>query len=156
MGDSYTIRLAVLDDIDELEARMRPADRAEVIASHGRDVRRTLERSIGMSTHCCSMHGLDGALWCITGVAPVTMVAGIGSPWMLGTTELDAHPRPLARGVRWYLGEVAQVYPVLENYVDVRNTASIKLLKWLGCSFDEPRPYGVMGLPFMRFEVRSG
>lgn len=156
MAGSYTIHRAVLDDVIELEARMRPADRAEVEASHGPDVMQTLERAVNISTYGCTMRGHDGALWCIVGVAPISMVSGIGCPWMLGTTELDAHPRPLARGAHWYLQEVAQVYPVLENYVDVRNTASIKLLKWLGCSFDEPRPYGAKGLPFMRFEVRSG
>jgi hypothetical protein len=90
------------------------------------------------------------------GVVPVSMATGIGSPWMLGTDALDHLSRPLARIARRYFDEVARVYPVLENQVDVRNTASIKLLKWLGCSFDEPRPYGAAGLPFMRFERRSG
>jgi hypothetical protein len=83
------------------------------------------------------------------------MASGVGSPWMLGTDTLDGLARTLARVARRYFDEVARVYPVLENHVDVRHTASIKLLEWLGCSFDEPRPYGVARLPFMRFERRS-
>jgi hypothetical protein len=134
---------------------LRQPDLDEIIASHGPDTLRTIENAVALSTHCLTVEH-KGRLACIMGVAPVSMSSGIGSPWMLGTFVLDSLPRTLARVARRYFGEVAHVYPVLENYVDVRNTASITLLKWLGCSFDEPRPYGVQGLPFMRFERRSG
>jgi hypothetical protein len=75
---------------------------------------------------------------------------------MLGTAALDEPPRPLARVARRYFDEVARVYPVLENHVDVRNTASIKLLKWLGCSFDEPGPTGLRACRSCGSSERSG
>jgi hypothetical protein len=142
-------------DIDTLDAFMREADRDEIVASHGPDTRATIARAVAISTHCLSVEDAYGDLVCIMGVAPVSMAGGIGSPWMLGTDGLGDLSRTLARVAHRYFAEVSQVYPVLENHVDVRNTASVKLLKWLGCSFDEPKPYGVMGLPFMRFERRS-
>jgi hypothetical protein len=141
-------------DAEALNDNLRDADRAEIIASHGPDTLRTIRQAIALSTHCVAVR-LDGALVSIFGVVPFSLVGGHGSPWMLGTPLLDEHPRPLARAAHRYFGLVAQVYPVLENHVDARHTASIKLLKWLGCSFDEPRPYGAAGLPFLRFEKRS-
>ena len=151
MGE-ISIREVEPDDTFILRCFMRDADREEIIASHGPDVQHTLDRSVAISTHCLTVLNDGGGLACIMGVAPISMVSGHGAPWMLGTTALDALPRTLARVSRRYFREVAQVYPVLENYVDVRNTASVRLLEWLGCSFGEPQPYGVMGLPFMRFE----
>lgn len=143
------------DDIGELDEDMRDADRAEIVASHGPDTLATLARAVRLSTHALTVRDADERLLCIMGVAPISLIEGIGSPWMLGTNTLGDWPRTLARDARRYIGEVARVYPVLENYVDVRNTASVTLLAWLGFSFDAPRPYGVAGLPFMRFEMRS-
>jgi hypothetical protein len=46
------------------------------------------------------------------------------------------------------------LYPHLENYVDVRNELSIKWLRWLGFQFDpQPIPYGVWEMPFFRFRM---
>lgn len=143
-------------DIERLDAFMREPDRDEITASHGPATLRTLRHAVAMSTHCLTVEDAYGDLCCIMGVVPVSMACGIGSPWMLGTDCLGDLSRTLARVARRYFDEVARVYPLLENYVDVRNTASIKLLAWLGCSFGEPQPYGAMGLPFMRFERRSG
>ena len=156
MAAEITIRDVIERDIGLLDSSMRAADRDEIVASHGPDTRTTIARAVAASTHRLSIDAWDGDLLCVMGVAPISMATGVGSPWMLGTRGLDDHPRTLARVARRYFDEVAQVYAVLENHVDVRNTASIRLLKWLGCSFDEPRPYGVMRLPFMRFERRSG
>lgn len=154
MGVNLNIRDVAPGDIAELDARMRAADRDEIVASHGPDTLATLAYGATISTHCLTVEN-DGRLACVLGVVPLSMAGGVGSPWMLGTDDLDRLSRPLARIARRYFDEVARVYPVLENQVDVRHTASIKLLKWLGCSFDEPAPYGVAGLPFMRFERRS-
>jgi hypothetical protein len=143
-------------DTEALAAFMRQADHDEVVASHGPDVLATLDHALRISTHALTVLDAKGCLACVMGTAPINMAAGIGCPWMLGTYVLDRLPRTLMRVSRRYFDEVARVYPVLENYVDVRNTASIRLLAWLGCSFDEPQPYGVSGLPFMRFELRSG
>lgn len=154
MGE-IVIREVEPDDTFILRCFMRDADREEVIASHGPDVQDTLDRAVAASTHCLTVLNDGGGLACIMGVAPISMACGHGAPWMLGTSALDTLPRTLTRVSRRYFDEVAQVYPVLENYVDVRNTASIKLLTWLGFSFDAPQPYGVAGLPFMRFEMRS-
>jgi hypothetical protein len=154
LAADYLIREVAPGDIDQLDAHLRQPDRDEIVASHGADTRRTIADAVVVSTHCLAIE-TKGRLACLLGVAPLAMAAGIGSPWMLGTDVLDYRSRTLARVARRYFDEVARVYPVLENHVDVRNAASIKLLKWLGCSFDAPKPYGVAGLPFMRFERRS-
>lgn len=156
MAVSYSFHEPTAEHIAELDQKMRAADRDEIVASHGPDTLRTLANAVRSSTHCLAVLDQHDDLACLMGVSPLSMVGGVGSPWMLGTHVLDDYPRTLARVARRYFGEVARVYELLENFVDVRNTASVKLLKWLGCSFDEPKPYGALGLPFMRFERRSG
>ncbi len=48
------------------------------------------------------------------------------------------------------------LFPHLQNYVDARNEISIRWLKWLGFRFDpKPVPYGIWGLPFLRFQMEK-
>jgi hypothetical protein len=141
-------------DLDELAANMRPEDRDEIVASDGPDVRKTLAVALGWSVNALAVRSKDGLL-CVFGTAAPSLLGDEAAPWMLGTDILARHPRTLTRVARRYIEEMLGVFPVLVNHVDTRNTASIRLLAWLGFTFDEPRPYGVAGLPFRRFEKRA-
>jgi hypothetical protein len=75
---------------------------------------------------------------------------------MIGTTQLDKNVGAFIRHSKPYYSAVRSTYPYLVNYVDARNRKSIKWLKWLGFEFeDKPKPMGVAGLPFYKFELRS-
>lgn len=69
-------------------------------------------------------------------------------PWAVFTTAIDRHPLPFLRGCKAWMDRVDGF---LLNYVDARNTMTIRWLKWLGFTIDEPIPYGVNGEPFCRF-----
>ena len=141
------------EHLEELARTMRTADVDEVWASNHHTPKESLERSFSMSAE--PFTGLvDGEVVCIFGVALQTPLSDAGSPWLLASDLVEDHAHTFLRVNRVYVREIKKRYPLLENYVDCRNAASIRWLKWLGFEFDEPAPYGPEGLPFMRFEYR--
>jgi hypothetical protein len=141
------------DHLVELASTMRQADVDEVWASNHHTPEEALDRSFRLSDE--PFTGLvDGEVVCIFGVAQPTPLADNGSPWLLASDLVEEHAHTFLRVNRVYVKEIRKRYPLLENYVDCRNTASIRWLKWLGFKFDKPAPYGPDGLPFLRFEYR--
>ncbi len=149
-----TVRVvkATFDHALQVAEHMREADRAEVWAtSHSTPWQATTE-ALRVST--AAWAGLyDGRAVCVFGVAPINMIAGIGSPWLLGTEELVERPAAFLRRCRPYVGKMLRVYPTLVNHVDDRNEASKEWLRWLGCTLGEPEPFGVARLPFRPFKL---
>lgn len=132
---------------------MRPADRAEMEASSGKDVVSTLHKSLGFSFVPGVAVAPDGRLMCMFGAVPYEIMGDRAAPWLIGTTVLTEFPTELMRGGRRYLTQVRQRYPKLVNYVDARNTDSVRWLRSAGFEIDPAEPFGVAGLPFHRFHV---
>lgn len=140
-------------DIEALLANMRQPDRDEVEAA-GQDVENGVISSVQMSAMCWAAE-INGRLACLFGVAPISLLGGVGAPWLLGTDVLDRHPRALIRNTGPYLDAMRSAFPHLVNYVDARNTRSIRWLKALGFRFQPAQPYGPRGFAFHRFEMES-
>lgn len=141
-------------DIAELTRCMRPLDRGEVLAARGPDLLGAVASSVAISANSIAVRAPAGLL-AIFGCAPVSLLGNTAAPWMLGTDLLAHHPRTLSRVARRYIHAMREHYPVLVNHVDARNAPAIRLLRWLGFSILPAAPYGVAGLPFHRFELRS-
>ena len=154
MADIH-LRSASVEDAALLARTLRPADRDEVIATVGPDgIERAIVRSILLSTDAKAAEA-DGELVALLGVAPISLLGGIGAPWFLGTPRVDRLPGALTRGARRYLAEImAADYPVLRNHVDARNVRSVRWLQRLGFTIHPAEPFGVAGLPFHLFEMR--
>lgn len=130
--------------------RLREADKAEIAAMTGSYPESALLR------------GLEGDV-CVTAVSPEGdpfLMAGVrpsrfpeaGFVWMLGTDAIENFSIPFLRHARGYLDAFHDIYPLLHNYVDARNTVHIRWLKWMGCTFIQTRPrMGVQGRPFHEF-----
>lgn len=152
---SLTIRAAVPADADRLLRELRHCDRLEAEAAVGAaNVGFVLRYTLGASlaAWCCEQ---DGEIVCLFGVAVLSVVGGLGAPWMLGTDRLDRLPRAVMRQARGNLSRMLALFPHLVNFVDARNLRSIRLLRWLGFEIHPAQPYGVQGLPFHRFEMRA-
>lgn len=155
MAANVSLRPVTPDDVLALAAGMRFLDRQELEASHSGDILSAVQRAVDISTRCWAVYVGD-VLVMLGGVAPISMLGGIGSPWMLGTEALERVPGALTRVGVQYLQVVLGVYPELLNYVDARNVKSIRWLRRLGFTIsDEPIPYGPKKLPFYRFEMRT-
>jgi hypothetical protein len=131
---------------------MREADKVEVMASCGRSPVDALYESVYGSTRCWTGMVDDKPAF-IFGVAPLSLMGGVGSPWLLGTDKVLEVKREFLENSKPYVAEMWLLFPTLKNFVDVRNKVSIRWLKWIGFSMLEPIPYGINGELFHPFEL---
>lgn len=132
---------------------MRQADRDEVSALSGRTPARALLNSVKRSSVAETVL-IDGRAEMIFGVGDVNILAGVGSPWALGTDEIERNQREFLRKSVACRDRMRARYPVLCNVVDARNRVSVRWLKWLGFVFSEP--VLVSGHVCYVFSMRSG
>ena len=141
-------------DCIALEKDLRGDDRQELAASSGDNALSTIRHSVRDSTLCWSVE-IDEQLVCIFGCAAIgSMMSRVGSPWLLGTNQLDRHPTILMKSCRPYIVLMQQMFPHLRNYVDARNKKSVRWLRRLGFTIHPEEPYGHLGFPFHPFEMR--
>lgn len=93
----------------------------------------------------------DGEAVTMFGVVPISVVTGLGAPWLVSTDKLERYQFAFLRRCRPYLRTMMRAYPDLSNFVDARNTTAIRWLKWLGFEISTPIPYGYKGELFHRF-----
>lgn len=136
--------------IEFIAPRMRRNDVAEIMASHGHSAHTALELALiaGGPTFTAIGYGQPVAMF---GVHVKSALASTGNPWLLGTDVLLKMTRELVALGAEATDAWARRYHLLENYVHVNNTRSVRWLKHIGYSFDEPAPYGIAGEQFMRF-----
>lgn len=71
---------------------------------------------------------------------------------MLGSNQIKKHLPEFLRRTPEQFSILHRGYPVLFNYVDERNTASIRWLRWAGAKFIQRHPeMGVENRPFLEF-----
>lgn len=144
---------AQAEHIIALAPRLRPADVAELWAGSRSEPEDALIRAVRISTEGWA-GVVDGETICLFGVAPLSVLGGRGSPWMLGTDGVDRHALTFLRRCRAVVAGWRSVYPVLENVVDERNTAAHRWLRWLGFTLGDPRPHGPDEMPFRPFHMK--
>ncbi len=146
---------AQVDDATPLAQNLRESDLQEMRAyGHGLEPEEALRRCVRSSVMAWSSY-IDGELACIMGVAPLSIVSGIGSPWMMGTPVLDAHSRILVRETPEYIAKMLTAFPHLVNFVHTKNRTSVRWLRRLGFTLHAAAPYGALGEPFHKFEMRG-
>lgn len=150
------IRQAKIDDVLAVANNMRWQDIAELQAMRGEDVSvsDTLFSAVRRSSHCWAAVK-DDAVLAVFGIAPVSLLDGLGAPWLLATPNAERFAGALVKQGREYISIMQRIYPRMVNFVDARNRKSIRWLKWLGFTIHDPVPMGVMQLPFHKFEMRD-
>lgn len=145
---------AVTADLDELAVKMRQADKDELWAAGGGDVRECLGEAVSWSISPTAARAeADGSLLCVYGLVPASPLGDVGIPWLLGTDVLFDHAFTLTKGTRAWIELVRRSYPRLFNFVDARNTLSIDWLRLVGFTIHAPEPRGPRGMPFHRFDM---
>ncbi|WP_455153243.1 phage protein Gp13 family protein [Bradyrhizobium cenepequi] len=81
---------------------------------------------------------IDGRPEVMFGVGDLNILAGIGAPWLLGTDAVEQHYRQFLRHSVSWRDQLLERYPILRNFVDDRNTVSIRWLRWLGFKLHDP------------------
>lgn len=138
-------------DVFRLAAFMRPPDRAEIEASRGPNHYATVKDAVDRSVWCKAM-SVDGAFAGLFGVTDGgDLLNPVGVPWMLGTPAL--RPSVIVSKSPGFLRHMLSLFPKLKNYVDARNTPSLRYLKHLGFDIHPAVPHGKMALPFHPFTI---
>lgn len=132
-----------------LADNLRQADADEITAA-GFDPRGAVMASWRRSWICRAalVDGRVAALWGVTG----ELLSGVGCPWLLTTAVCErVHPLRFARVYRDEALSMLALFQILENFVDVRYNAAVRMLQIAGFHLDEAKPYGLHGAPFRRF-----
>ena len=126
----------------EVASNLRPEDLREVVEGHG-----------AQPTIDIPLNSLRG--FCVSFTVPDGRIAGLagieedGRIWMLCTPAIHDFPITFAREAKRFIQSRSE--SVLWNYVDKRNTAHLKLLRFLGFKFLREVTYGPNKLTFIEF-----
>ena len=141
-------------DIDAIAENMRLDDKLETWASCRMLPLDVVRLSVAGSS-LSKVGRVDGKPVVVFGVGSPGLLSAKGVPWMLAIEGFEKYAIAFLRRCRKGVREMAQDYEVLENWVDDRNTTSIKWLKWMGFKMDDPVPYGISQKPFRRFYMKG-
>jgi len=131
---------------------MRESDKIEVFASHGHTPVEALRFSLKESQHATMAVG-DGIPFSMFGVAVSNVVTGLGHPWLLSSNHMFNYKDYFLENAPVVIRDMVSVCPRLVNYVHHANELSIKWLKSLGFTIENPEPYGVKGDLFRKFHM---
>ena len=148
------IRPTQAGDTDILFENLRAADLAECRAYGRENIRESIRGSAARSVLCWTAF-IDGEMAAILGCAPISLLGGVGSPWMLGTPVLDRRSRVLVRQTPEYIAAMLRAFPHLVNFVHRENTTSVRWLRRLGFTLHPAVPYGARGELFYPFELKA-
>lgn len=146
------LRRATLEDAESIACYAREADINELWAAAKSTPLTTMVRGMEHSEAWTWL--IDGVPVCMFGVTPLSILGGYGSPWLVGTHEIDSHAWAFLHSSRAGILELFEQWGHLQNFVDARNTKAIRWLKYLGFTIHPAAPYGPFGLPFHHFEMR--
>lgn len=142
-----TIRPATREDCFYFAPRLRKADLDELYAAGGDDPLESLLDCLGESdtAHVAEHKGIPV---CIFGIAQLS--PGIGSPWCLGTPQLERIPKSLTQVSAHTLNLYHSIYPVLTQFVSLHHSHSIQWLSRMGFSMlDVIAEFGPRRQPFI-------
>ena len=143
---------ADMDDVGAMCRRgMRPADELEVLRM-GRmsDPYLALAEGVEESEVVLAAYTEQG-IACIVGVYKDSLLGSGGIIWLLGHQDLEKYTVRFLKESRRVLASFLEGYSLLENYVDVENTLTLRWLEWLGFTIDRDTPITTpMGYPFYR------
>ena len=149
----WRIRDATLDDVYSIAERLREDDQAELQALHGGKLSPLVVLTASrVASDMCRVGEIKGVPTVLYGVAPKRPPL-VGAPWMVGTQALEdpGVARCFLRGCAGEVQDMNDLYPLLVNHVDERNTLSKRWLRWLGFKFISLRPHGMEQRPFLEF-----
>lgn len=127
-------------------------DERELLAQ-GVEVEWAIRNSIKTASECVAALA-DGKLLCITGVSSENLTGDI-YPWLLGTDEMQKHPRAVLKYSRMLLQRWQARHPYMTNWVDARHHRAISWLTHLGATLEFIPQHGLYRRPFYKFSFGS-
>lgn len=137
--------------LDAFDNDLRPLDKRELIAAHGRPYTAIL-RSLISSEEAYSVTGANGEPLVLYGKCAEKNLPG-RLIWCMATNAMKPYEREFARVSREILRAWAAEHGILWNAVGDFNEPAKRWLRWCGAEFGQPLEIG--GEPFVRFYIRG-
>jgi len=153
--NGITVTRSTRGDAEHLKHNMRQCDKDEIWASHHFTPEQAVDYSIKKTIFCLTVK-VAGVPAVMFGVNGESILGHKGIIWMLATDDITKINFRFARHSRHFVDMMLAFYPYLYNFVDARNTLSIKWLKLLGAKFDTAKPHGVEQKMFRYFYFERG
>lgn len=138
--------------VEMIAEDMRPEDVAEVWAS---DHNTPLESLMGgwRMSNFATVAAVEGVPLAMFGLVKRDILSGSGIIWMLGSNEAKKYRREFLTLTPPVIDEMLAICPRLCNMVHTKNRASVRWLKWLGFTIEEPEVHGPDQELFHRFHI---
>ncbi len=146
----FAIVPATHDMLVAMAPRLRANDRREVEA-------------LGHTAESGLLSSFQSSLWtrvalvkgrpvCAWGLGVISILGGVGGPWMLSTPLIERIPKIFLRESRRQVAEMRELCPHLTGVVDARYRGAVRWMMWMG--FQMSPPFLINGVPFHVFEMR--
>lgn len=144
----WSVVPAAAGHINRIANRMRAADRIEVEA-FGHTPKESLRLALrGSSLAWAAIR--DGQPEALFGLRTVSVIGGVGQPWLLASDRFYEGRRAMLRLAPGFIAAMQNETPILVNHVAVENDKAIRFLKWVGFAIGED-VVEVGGVEFHRF-----
>ena len=87
------------------------------------------------------------------GLVKRDLLSGVGIIWMLGSNDALKYRRNFLTLTPLVIDEMLTICSRLTNMVHCKNRESVRWLKWLGFTLDDPVPFGVEKELFHNFYI---
>lgn len=154
MAEAEVLPVSV-DDIAEILPFVRQADIDEISEALGVPMERALYDAITGSLNARKIVA-GGKVVAVFGDAVYSVLGSVGVPWLISTVHVEQHARAFLKVCKPEVQGMLTRHRHLLNYVDARNTAAIRWLKWLGFHFSPAAPYGAWRFKFHKFTLSRG
>lgn len=148
---NYIIRKPNKEDIKYFDKNARQSDKDEVFLFSGKTIGEVLNDTPNLEK--------DADVWVVEG--KITAIFGVTEwgkdniIWMIATDEFEKHTRTFKDGCKEVFSKMIEGHDYLYNYVHAKHKRAIKWLKWLGAEILEPKPIGLNGELFCKFEIKN-
>ncbi len=132
---------------------MRAEDIIEVYAAGRHTPIEALEMSMKNSRRSVVVYDNDDVPLAILCIVLRDFLSGVGVPWLLSTEQALKHKRQFLELSPPVIQEMLDMCPKLVNYVHADNKLSIRWLRWLGFTIEDPKPAGPSKELFHRFTM---
>lgn len=140
------------EDVANILPIVRQADIDEITEALGIPMNEALHDAITGSLNAKKIV-VDGLVVAVFGDAVYSILGSVGVPWLISTVHVERHARAFLKVCKPEVQGMLIRHHHLMNYVDARNTAAIRWLKWLGFTFGPAAPYGARRFPFHPFTL---
>jgi len=140
------------EDVPAILPLVRQADIDEITEALGIPMGEALLDAVTDSLNAKKIV-VNGQVVAVFGDATYSILGSVGVPWLISTVHVERHARAFLKVCKPEVQGMLTRHAHLLNYVDARNTAAIRWLKWLGFAFGPTVPYGPKGFPFYPFTL---